>query len=188
MGWDGMGWTAPKSKPACMLLNARPRMTTPPRTRRFKCNVCAMLNEIPVEYFCNLDADGRRRDVLDRPELSAGTVEYVAPAEYMVGAGAGAGAALMDAGGYVQTWHGQRGVSGTCRLHGFRAVEYVGPVQRHAQCLSCPLTPHHMRDLLFPCAQVRPPMPPVYFFVIDVSAGAVSSGMLATVCETIKVG
>lgn len=29
-------------------------------------------------------------------------------------------------------------------------------------------------------------MPPVYFFAIDVSAEAVSSGVLATVCETIK--
>ena len=29
-------------------------------------------------------------------------------------------------------------------------------------------------------------MPACYFFVIDVSAGAVGSGMLAVVCETIK--
>ena len=41
--------------------------------------------QVPVEYFCNLDAEGRRRDIDERPELSCGTVEYVAPAEYMVG-------------------------------------------------------------------------------------------------------
>ena len=29
-------------------------------------------------------------------------------------------------------------------------------------------------------------MPPVYFFAIDVSAEAVSSGLLAVVCDTIK--
>ena len=75
-----------------------------------------MLNEIPVEYFCNLDQDGRRRDLAERPELAFGTVEYVAPAEYMV----------------------------------------------------------------------RPPMPPVYFFLIDVTYAAVSSGMVAAVCRSIK--
>ncbi len=29
-------------------------------------------------------------------------------------------------------------------------------------------------------------MPPTYFFVLDVTAGAVSSGMLAVACETIR--
>eukprot|EP00878_Enallax_costatus_P011952 GHUV01012479.1.p1 GENE.GHUV01012479.1~~GHUV01012479.1.p1 ORF type:complete len:992 (+),score=282.52 GHUV01012479.1:492-3467(+) len=84
--------------------------------RRFKCNVCAMLNEVPVDYFSTLDADGIRRDIMERPELHCGTVEWVAPAEYMV----------------------------------------------------------------------RPPMPPVYFFAIDVSAAAYACGMVSVVCETIK--
>jgi len=52
--------------------------------RRWTCNFCAQANEVPREYFCNLGADGRRRDALERPELSRGTVEYVAPKEYMV--------------------------------------------------------------------------------------------------------
>lgn len=59
--------------------------------RRFKCNVCAMLNELPGEYFSSLDHNGRRRDADERPELSQGTVEYVAPADYMVGARGGTG-------------------------------------------------------------------------------------------------
>ena len=84
--------------------------------RRFQCNVCAMLNDVPVEYYCSLDADGRRLDAEDHPELARGTVEFVAPAEYMV----------------------------------------------------------------------RAPMPPTYFFAIDVSAAAVSSGALATVAAAIK--
>ena len=33
---------------------------------------------------------------------------------------------------------------------------------------------------------VRPPMPPAYFFVIDVSAQAVASGSVQVVTETIK--
>lgn len=34
-------------------------------------------------------------------------------------------------------------------------------------------------------SQVRPPQPCVYLFVIDVSLQAVTSGMVAAVCETI---
>ncbi|GIL72053.1 hypothetical protein Vretimale_545 [Volvox reticuliferus] len=84
--------------------------------RRFKCNVCSMLNEIPTEYYSNLDHNGRRWDADKRPELSQGTVEYVAPADYMV----------------------------------------------------------------------RAPMPPVYFFIIDVSYSAVASGMVPVVAASIK--
>ncbi|MCI05542.1 protein transport protein SEC24-like, partial [Trifolium medium] len=62
----------------------------------------------PSEYYAQLDATGKRVDLNQRPELTKGTVEFVAPAEYMV----------------------------------------------------------------------RPPMPPVYFFLIDVSISAVRSGMI----------
>lgn len=55
-----------------------------------------------------MDASGRRVDLDQRPELTKGSVEFIAPAEYMV----------------------------------------------------------------------RPPMPPLYFFLIDVSISAVQSGML----------
>jgi protein transport protein SEC24 len=68
--------------------------------RRFKCNVCAMLNEAPVEYFSTLDVNGRRRDVEERPELSQGTVEWVAPGEYLV---SGVGA-LPDKSGSLWGW------------------------------------------------------------------------------------
>ncbi|KAL2613081.1 hypothetical protein R1flu_024773 [Riccia fluitans] len=84
--------------------------------RRWRCNVCVLLNEVPVEYFCPLDANGKRKDADKRPELSQSSVEFVAPTEYMV----------------------------------------------------------------------RPPMPPVYFFLIDVSASAIRTGMLQIACDTIK--
>jgi protein transport protein SEC24 len=84
--------------------------------RRWRCNLCGAANDCPSSYFCHLDADGQRRDKDQRPELNTGSVELVAPAEYMV----------------------------------------------------------------------RPPQAPVYMFVIDVSAQAISSGMLATCVETIK--
>ncbi|KVI12414.1 Gelsolin domain-containing protein [Cynara cardunculus var. scolymus] len=60
------------------------------------------------DYFAHLDASGKRVDLDQRPELTNGCVEFVAPAEYMV----------------------------------------------------------------------RPPMPPLYFFLIDVSIYSIQSGML----------
>lgn len=84
--------------------------------RRYRCNVCDMLNEVPPEYYCNLDQSGIRKDIDERPELAQGTVEYIAPAEYMI----------------------------------------------------------------------RPPMPPVFCFVIDVSHAAVASGAVAATCRGIK--
>ena len=52
--------------------------------RRYSCNVCQMVNECPVDYFCALDGTGKRLDHDQRSELNQGSVEYLAPAEYMV--------------------------------------------------------------------------------------------------------
>ncbi len=37
-----------------------------------------------MEYFCALDANGQRHDLANHPELTQGSVEYLAPQEYMV--------------------------------------------------------------------------------------------------------
>lgn len=53
--------------------------------RRFNCNVCDMVNDVPSDYFAGVDmTTGRRTDEGERPELSQGSVEYIAPSEYMV--------------------------------------------------------------------------------------------------------
>jgi protein transport protein SEC24 len=46
--------------------------------RKFVCNLCTFENIVPTEYFSNLDMNGRRLDVQQRPELSCGSVEFVA--------------------------------------------------------------------------------------------------------------
>ncbi|KAL0437431.1 UNVERIFIED_CONTAM: protein transport protein Sec24-like [Sesamum radiatum] len=84
--------------------------------RKWKCNICSVLNDVPGDYFAHVDASGRRVDLDQRPELTQGTIEFIAPAEYMV----------------------------------------------------------------------RPPMPPLYFFLIDVSISAVKSGMIEVMAQTIK--
>lgn len=59
-------------------------MAGPRACRRFQCNVCGMLTEVPLEYYCAVDGNGVRHDIDQRPELSQGSVEYIAPQEYMV--------------------------------------------------------------------------------------------------------
>ncbi|KAE8713710.1 Protein transport protein Sec24-like [Hibiscus syriacus] len=93
-----------------------PYVTFTDAGRKWRCNICSLLNDVPGEYFANLDATGRRIDLDQRPELIKGSVEFVAPTEYMV----------------------------------------------------------------------RPPMPPLYFFLIDVSISAVRSGMIEVVAQTIR--
>ncbi|PIN18446.1 Vesicle coat complex COPII, subunit SEC24/subunit SFB2 [Handroanthus impetiginosus] len=93
-----------------------PYVTFTDNGRKWRCNICSLLNDVPSEYFAHVDASGRRVDLDQRPELTKGSVEFIAPAEYMV----------------------------------------------------------------------RPPMPPLYFFLIDVSISAVQSGMLEVMAQTIK--
>ncbi|PPD67009.1 hypothetical protein GOBAR_DD36110 [Gossypium barbadense] len=87
-----------------------PYVTFTDARRKWRCNICALLNDVPGDYFANLDATGRRIDLDQRPELLKGSVEFVAPTDYMN----------------------------------------------------------------------RPPMPPLYFFLIDVSLSAVRSGMIGS--------
>lgn len=84
--------------------------------RRWACSMCQFLNDCPADYFSPLDQNGRRRDAAQRPELHRGSVEFVAPAEYMV----------------------------------------------------------------------RPPMPPVYLFVLEVTPATANSGALAACVAGIK--
>jgi protein transport protein SEC24 len=78
--------------------------------------MCGLSNETLNTYFGPLDSSGRRTDRYDHPELSSGSVDYIAPGEYMV----------------------------------------------------------------------RPPQPPAFLFLIDVTAGAVNSGMVDIVSSTIR--
>lgn len=52
--------------------------------RQWRCSMCGKLNDVPSVYYCPLDEQGRRTDLADHPELTRGSVEVVAPAEYMV--------------------------------------------------------------------------------------------------------
>ena len=69
----------------CVFLTSKTHMQKAAmRCRRFQCNLCGMVCECPPEYFCATDGQGKRLDHHQRPELSQGSVEFVAPQEYMV--------------------------------------------------------------------------------------------------------
>lgn len=83
--------------------------------RRWLCNMCGVSNETPQFYCAPLDANGKREDAAERPELSRGSFEIIAPGDYMI----------------------------------------------------------------------RPPQPPAFVFVVDVSQQAVASGLPAAACSSI---
>ena len=61
-----------------------PYVTWTDNGRRWRCNICGMLNDVPSSYFSHLDANGQRRDRDQRPELAKASVEFIAPGDYMV--------------------------------------------------------------------------------------------------------
>uniref|UniRef100_A0AC35TY40 Protein transport protein Sec24A n=1 Tax=Rhabditophanes sp. KR3021 TaxID=114890 RepID=A0AC35TY40_9BILA len=54
-----------------------------PDSRRWKCNICFRLNDLPEEFYYN-PATKDRGEPSDRPEIKCATIEYIAPSEYMV--------------------------------------------------------------------------------------------------------
>ncbi|KAJ1961557.1 COPII coat Sec23p-Sfb3p heterodimer component [Dipsacomyces acuminosporus] len=60
-----------------------PNMTFIDGGKRFVCNMCRHENDVPDDYFCNLDMAGRRLDWESRPELRNGSVEFVATKEFV---------------------------------------------------------------------------------------------------------
>ncbi|CAD2095936.1 protein transport protein Sec24A, putative [Plasmodium vinckei brucechwatti] len=84
--------------------------------KKWNCNMCYNINETPQFYYVPLDEKGKRKDLFQRPELCTGSVEFIAPSDYMI----------------------------------------------------------------------RPPQPPVYLFLIDVTVTSINSGLLDVVCNTIK--
>lgn len=55
--------------------------------RYYVCPLCSTQNEIPDEYFSPIEANGFRSDIAERPELYRGSVDFVAPAEYVTRVG-----------------------------------------------------------------------------------------------------
>jgi protein transport protein SEC24 len=52
--------------------------------QEWQCNLCHMINPTPSYYRCPLDASGLRADASSRPELSYGSVDFIATKDYCV--------------------------------------------------------------------------------------------------------
>ncbi|KAL9111143.1 MAG: hypothetical protein Q9227_004406 [Pyrenula ochraceoflavens] len=59
-----------------------PFMTFRAGGNKFVCNMCNFPNDVTAEYFSPTDPSGVRVDRVSRPELMAGTVEFLVPKEY----------------------------------------------------------------------------------------------------------
>lgn len=52
--------------------------------RRWRCNLCGLVNDVPGAYYSPILAGtGQRKDLRKHPELTHGCVEFVAPSEYI---------------------------------------------------------------------------------------------------------
>ncbi|KAJ1673824.1 COPII coat Sec23p-Sfb3p heterodimer component, partial [Spiromyces aspiralis] len=51
--------------------------------KSFVCNICRHENDVPSDYFCNLDMSGRRLDWETRPELRHGSIEFLATKDFI---------------------------------------------------------------------------------------------------------
>lgn len=49
----------------------------------YVCPMCSTQNEVPAEYFSPIEANGYRRDIAERQELWRGSVDWVAPADFI---------------------------------------------------------------------------------------------------------
>ena len=70
--------------PRCRRCRAyiNPFMTFRSGGNKLVCNMCTFPNDVAPEYFAPTDPSGVRVDRVQRPELTAGTVEFMVPKEY----------------------------------------------------------------------------------------------------------
>jgi protein transport protein SEC24 len=51
--------------------------------RCYICPMCSTQNEVPDEYFSPIEGNGLRRDIAERQELWRGSVDWIAPADFI---------------------------------------------------------------------------------------------------------
>lgn len=124
---------------------------------------------MPPAYFRPTDEHGIRDDLMQRPELCSGSVEFIAPVEYMVGEGRRLARFNVDTG---------------CHLPSSRHIWASYFSASHSLMSISPASPRSCHALPS-WLQVRPPQPPVYVFVLDVSFSAIQSGVLQSAANAI---
>ena len=172
---------------------------------KFRCNFCSHSNMTPPSYVCALNHDGTRLDKYERPELCCGSVEFVATKEYMV-----CFLIYSIAQPAVHSCLGDICVNGFIYAlvqHQYKVL-HTNSTSQHHIAIPCPrqngperwyltiaalntknVYKSNIRKYCFCICgiwlQVRPPMTPTHFFLIDVSFIAVTSGATAAACASV---
>ena len=120
----------------------------------------SLFSTVPDEYFCNLDHTGRRVDLVERPELSFGSVEFVATAQYCKVC------CLNQFPTSLRNLLKQTPSCSHCKK--FDTVFFL---QISLIVSSCVLS--------FPLQAERLPDPPAFIFLIDVTYPSIQSGLVS---------
>lgn len=163
--------------------------------QKMVCNLCGQASEVPTEYFCNLDMNGRRADIELRPELQCGAVDFEVPPEYW------AMQAKLPSDSLLPAPELPLPASSTAQLPPSQPREVTGTTlgmsgQAGAAAKAATKTASGALNNLNsfalggdgqnPRTVMRVPKPLSYFFALDVSFSAVRSGALAAAVEGIR--
>ncbi|OXM76086.1 protein transporter SEC24 [Cryptococcus neoformans Bt63] len=143
--------------------------------RKWTCNLCGGLNEVPSQYFCHLAPNGQRLDHAERPELQFGTVDFPVPPSYWAQQPpSGSLLDSIDSDALASTAHdllgGLQASLGQSQPH-----IPTGKEQREKE-----------REKEKERKKFRKPTALSRVFVLDVSAHAGESGVARQVCEGIR--
>lgn len=156
------------------------------------CALCGTATEVAADYFCNLDINGRRADVEQRPELTHGSVDFAVPTEYW------AVQAPTDVSKMLPLATKQPGAEATAKLTTKTTlqqnVDRLGRVGAESDPAKAAVNAAHtagqsaldMLQLGEGQTTVRAPRPLTYLFVLDVSFSAVRCGALQVATKAIR--
>lgn len=137
---------------------------------KWQCNLCNAFTPVPAYYHSHLGPDGRRLDAATRPELNVGTVDFAVPRSYW---------ALQPRSILEDT-----GLSSTADLYG--ALQSAVGSAASPSVLPPPTAKEKAKEKNKQEKRMRQPQPLGRVYALDVSFGAVKSGLLKEACEALK--
>ncbi|ORY28021.1 putative ER to Golgi transport-related protein [Naematelia encephala] len=158
--------------------------------RKWSCNLCGNVNNVPPLYFSHLGPNGARLDHQDRPELQHGTVDFAVPRIYWPPQPPPSGSLLETA---IDTSSANLSVASDALastaaelMHGLQSSLGATPSVTRGPS---PVPGHKEKDRLKKEEKrLRMPRGMGRVFVIDVSGPSASRGVVREVCEGIKRG
>lgn len=154
------------------------------------CSLCGASTEVSQDYFCNLDINGRRADLDQRPELTHGSVDFCVPTEYWAVQAPTDVSSMLPVPSIVPTYTTELTTSTRLQENvdklddvnmdseGKKTAAKAAKAAGNAALDTLNLGKGH--------TTVRAPRPLTHVFLIDVSFSAVRCGALQTCVRAIK--